>query len=378
VKPYLIVASDVVKTGGMDRANYAVSEYLARREIEVHIVAHRVSNDLVRYPNVFFHQMPKIAGSYFLSSPLLDYAGRYWARKLLKRGGRVVVNGGNCAVGDVNWVHYVHAAGGFYASNSLIHSLKDRLERKWALMQERRIVRRARVVVATCEKMKREVIEYLAVPENRVHLVYLGIDTDLFRPISSETRRRVRQKFGLPPDRPIVIFIGALGNRRKGFDVLLNSWKMLCRESGWDAHLVVVGAGAEISFWQRQATISGVADRVRFFGFLSNVPELLAACDLLVLPSRYEPYSLVVQEALCCGLPAFVSASAGIAERYPKELAGLLLPNPEDPIDLAQRLKRWRSDQEGYQKAVSEFSKLLRSWTWEDMAREMVGVIESS
>ncbi|MDK2408772.1 glycosyltransferase [Aphanizomenon sp. PH219] len=54
---------------------------------------------------------------------------------------------------------------------------------------------------------------------------------------------------------------------------------------------------------------------INFLGFRADVPNLLRAADCLVAPTRYEAYDLGVHEALCCGLPAIVSADAGVDER---------------------------------------------------------------
>ena len=78
---------------------------------------------------------------------------------------------------------------------------------------------------------------------------------------------------------------------------------------------------------------------VVFLGFRRDVPDILHACDALVSPTRYEAYGLNVHEAICCGLPAMVSALAGIAERYPKALEDLLIPDPENVQDIAERIR---------------------------------------
>jgi glycosyltransferase involved in cell wall biosynthesis len=100
--------------------------------------------------------------------------------------------------------------------------------------------------------------------------------------------------------------------------------------------------------------------------------------DCLVAPTRYEAYGLGVHEALCCGLPALVSATAGVAERYPPDLSDLLLPNPEDAADLAARLSHWRKTPDEYSKLVNSFSEQLRSYTWDDMAQSILEKMEES
>ena len=112
--------------------------------------------------------------------------------------------------------------------------------------------------------------------------------------------------------------MGALGDVRKGFDTLFEAWRRLVGDPGWDARLVVVGTGTSLPSWRARAVDEGLGGSIAFLGFRDDVPDVLAACDLLVSPTRYEAYGLNVQEALCTGLPAIVSAGAGIAERYPE------------------------------------------------------------
>ena len=81
-------------------------------------------------------------------------------------------------------------------------------------------------------------------------------------------------------------------------------------------------------------------------GHTDRVHDVLAASDLLVSPVRYEPYGLNVQEALCCGIPAMVSATAGVAERYTADLRDLLIPEPTDVDGLVARMLGWRSSDE--------------------------------
>ncbi|MBL4845291.1 MAG: glycosyltransferase family 1 protein, partial [Planctomycetes bacterium] len=108
-RPWLIVTGDFTPTGGMDRANHALASYLLRQGEEVHLVAHRVAEDL-RAAGAQVHLVRKPLDSYFLAEPFLDRAGQRCARRLGARGVRVVVNGGNCQAEGACWVHYVHAA----------------------------------------------------------------------------------------------------------------------------------------------------------------------------------------------------------------------------------------------------------------------------
>jgi glycosyltransferase involved in cell wall biosynthesis len=177
----------------------------------------------------------------------------------------------------------------------------------------------------------------------------------------------------------LAVFVGAFGHdSRKGFDTLWSAWRSLCARSDWDANLIVAGGGRALPRWRDAIKRNGLETRIRLLGYTELVAEVLAAADLLVSPVRYESYGLNVQEALCCGVPAMVSRSAGVAERYPAELNDLLLPNPDDASDLAMRLLHWRAGIEDLKRRIVPLSATLRSWTWGDMAAQMIAVTESA
>ena len=104
----------------------------------------------------------------------------------------------------------------------------------------------------------------------------------------------------------------------------------------------------------------------------------MAALDGLVHPARYEAYGLAVHEALCRGVPALVSATAGVAEQYPSELDDLLVRDSGNAGELADRLSRWRSRIEHWRSAVLPVSERLRARTWDVMAAEIASAAEAA
>jgi glycosyltransferase involved in cell wall biosynthesis len=371
----VLVSGDFVRTGGMDMPNFAVASELAECGASVQLIAFRVAEELLKHSNVHWWRVPKPFKSYFLGSPLLDLVGRRVARKSLGRGGRVIVNGGNCQIGDVNWVHYVHAAYRAAVPTSILRRAKGALERRVDLEQERSALTKARIVIANSERTRRDLTERVGVDESRIRTVYYGIDAERFGPPSEQRRRELRERFNWP-DRPQVAFVGALGDRRKGFDTLFTAWSDLCRDRAWDSDLVVVGHGVELDGWRERAQSSGMSERLRFLGFRSDVPDVLAACDALVAPTRYEAYGLGVQEALCTGIPALVSADAGVAERYPSSLSELLLHEPADSSALEASLRNWRHNHERLSQCTRELAAKLRQRTWQTMAREVRALLD--
>ena len=372
---HLVVAGDFAKAGGMDRANHALAAHLADLG-PVELVAHRVAGDLLARPNVAWHRVPRPLGSHLLGNPLLHRAALRHARRAAAGGARVVVNGGNCPFGDANWVHHVNAAEPRPAGGGPLRRLKNAVDRRVREADERRAAPMARVVVTTCERTRADIIDYLHVDPSRIEVVDLGIDPTLFRPADEGERLDTRRRLGWDPARPVVLFVGGLAGPRKGLDTLLAAWSRLCRDPGWDARLMVVGTGPDLPRWRAEA--AGLGDAVAFLGRREDFPAILRAADAFALPSRYEGYSMATKEALCCGLPALVTASAGVADKYPPALRHLLIPDPDDPADLADRLRRWRADPGADRDALAALGASLRAWTWGDMAARVAEVVAAT
>jgi glycosyltransferase involved in cell wall biosynthesis len=365
---YLIVSAAFLTTGGQDRANHALASYLARRGHRVHLVAHQVDDALLREGDVTWHRAPRPLNSTLLGEPFLQRLGTKVARAMSGDDTRIITNGGNCdCPADANWVHYVHAA---YARqpDGAARRLRYRVAHKRFVANERSALARARLVIANSHRTAHNLEMHVNVPRATVHVLYYGTDPAQFHPPVGPLQRVGNT----------VLFIGALGDRRKGFDTVFRAWNVLCADPAWTLNLAVVGRGADVARWRSRINASGLSHRINLLGFRDDVPDLVRESPALVAPTGYEPYGLGVHEALCCGVPAIVSAGAGVAERYPHELRHLLLTDSEDAEDLARRLRACISMSSDARAALRRFSDDLRSRTWDDMAADIVKLIEDA
>jgi glycosyltransferase involved in cell wall biosynthesis len=376
--PWLIVAGDLTPLGGMDAANHALARHLARRGGDVHVVTHRAWPDIADAPSVTLHQVWRPFGKHLLGSALLAREGRRAWRDLQARGAAAhgVANGGNCRIDAANWVHYLHAAYASPTAGAAARRAKTRLAHRRDLADERGALCGARVVICNSRRTWQDVIERVGVPEHKVHVIYYGSDPVRFAQVDRAGRERAKTALGRPADRPLVGFVGALGDRRKAFDSVFRAWTALCARPQWDADLIVVGAGAELGVWKARAAAAGLDGRMSFLGFRPDVPDILAALDGFVHPARYEAYGLSVHEAICRGVPALVSARAGVAELYPDTLSDLLIADPDDPGEIEERFLNWRRGLERYRGLVAPLSASLLARTWDHMAREIVEKVE--
>ncbi len=366
--PWLLIARDFIPTGGMDAANLYLAMHLAERAA-VEIVAHRADMN-----GVTLHTVHRPFGRDILGEGKLRAVGLRKAREMLAKGGYVLANGGNCPVPAANWVHYIHAAYRAPVAGTFLRRWKDRFYHRRALRWEREALVVAKVIIANSALTARQLVEHFGIDSRKIHVVYYGTDPDRFGPIEPGEREAMRNQLGWD-DRPWMIFVGGLGDRRKGFDTLYAAWKVLCAKPEWDANLAVIGRGAELAYWQNCAIADRIADRISFLGFRNDVPKVLAAADAMVHPSRYEAYGLGVHEAMCRGLPALVSANAGVAERYPENLRELLIHDPES---LVENLQHWYANRASFPARAVEYSGELRSRTWAHMAEEIRTLVENT
>jgi glycosyltransferase involved in cell wall biosynthesis len=377
--PWVIVAAGFHQKGGMDKANLALADYLLEREIPVHLVTHSVETSIEKHPLAKVHLVARPGQSFFLGEFALAARGKKVARQVIREhpSAQIVVNGGNCVWPGVNWAHYVHRAWtAFPKRGPLAYRVKDAVAANHARRTEKAAFERARLIISNSKRTTHELVKYFQVDPGRVHTVYLGSDP-AWGPISAQERAASRKILEISESRSLAVFVGGLGyDDRKGFDVLFQAWERLCARPDWDVDLMVAGSGPAAPAWQTKVKQAGLEHRIRLLGFTDQVKSVLAAADLLISPVRYESYGLNVQEAICRGVPAMVSASAGVAEQYEAAFEALLLPNPEDAGGLVERLLAWRSKQEEWRLRFRPFGDRLRSRSWRDTAADIVSIVE--
>jgi glycosyltransferase involved in cell wall biosynthesis len=104
---------------------------------------------------------------------------------------------------------------------------------------------------------------------------------------------------------------------------------------------------------------------------------VIAAADVLVHPARYEAYGLGVHEAICRGVPAIVTAAAGVAERYTGSTRDLLIDGPVEAAAVGDALRRWRADADSWGDRFEPLAASLRTRSWDTMAAEIATLVEA-
>lgn len=156
---------------------------------------------------------------------------------------------------------------------------------------------------------------------------------------------------------PLLLMLGRL-HTNKAFDVALEALPSIP-----DATLLIAGEGPEDAALKAQADRLGVADRVRFLGWRSDGPALLASVDALLVPSRHEPLGNVVLEGWAQRCPVIAAASAGPASLIEDGVSGRLVP-VEDAGALAAAVRETlHSADAGRDLAAAGFESLQRNFS---------------
>lgn len=181
-----------------------------------------------------------------------------------------------------------------------------------------------------------------------------GIDTEAFSP-SADARRQLREQWQLGQGDIAALFVGRL-DRQKGVDVLLKAAGQFLAGAP-NATLLIAGDGPMRGKVRRYCKASG--GRARWLGFVDDVPALMNAADMFVLPSRWEGWPLALGEAMAMGLPAIGADSPGIRDVISTGETGLLAP-AEDPAALADAMARLAGDGDLRQRLGSAGQRHIR------------------
>jgi len=232
--------------------------------------------------------------------------------------------------------------------------------------------RHADRIIANSEFTHKE-LRKLGVDESRISLVHPGVDVHRFR--KGLPADDLRERLGMGKNAFLLLSVGRL-SRRKGFDMVIRSLRLLVGES-FDVHYALVGTGEDRSYLEGLARENGVADRVHLLGHVSmdDLPRWYNACDLFVMPNREidgdnEGFGMVFMEAAACGKTSIAGDAGGTGAAVLHGKTGLRVDGTRHEA-AAEAIRRLLADpvhreqlaENAHRRAVEEFS-------WEKVAEQ--------
>jgi glycosyltransferase involved in cell wall biosynthesis len=244
----------------------------------------------------------------------------------------------------------------------------DRLSHRYLIP---RYVRKAAGIIAVSNSAREHVMRYLAVDEERVSTVYLGLDGVFWQPVSEERRYAIKRKYGLP-DR-YLLYVGQI-YPPKNFGRLLRAYAKVGPRSG--IHLVVAGTHS----WgcEQDLRLVGQLDLQSWVvtpGWIDRetLPAFYSMAQALLLPSLYEGCGAPAIEAMASGCPVVTSNRYGTTEIV--QNAGVLV-DPEDVDNIADGMRQVTTDRELRAKLIAAGYARARDFDWEKCAQETLDFLE--
>jgi glycosyltransferase involved in cell wall biosynthesis len=200
--------------------------------------------------------------------------------------------------------------------------------------------------------------QHSRLPEQNITVIPNGVDAELF----ANAEPSDLSVFGIPPDAQTMLFVGRLDPQKdpclllQAMELLMSSYPQL--------HLLFVGDGPLKEELKSQVVNSELKERVHCAGRRDDVANLMKACDVFVLPSRWEGMPNVVLEAMAAGLPIVATEVEGTAELLAENQTGLLVP-PHSPTALAEAVETLLRDSKQAQSMKQSAQQLVsKRFTW--------------
>ena len=225
-------------------------------------------------------------------------------------------------------------------------------------------------VIVTTRRMQDELIWIYSLPSDKIHIIPNGIVLGKLR--RALNAGRVKEKYGIHPMAPVVLFCGRM-SFQKGPDLLVEAVPLILRTRS-DARFVFMGEGVMRADCERRARDLGVADACRFLGYTSSSEkeELVNACDLMCVPSRNEPFGVVVLEAWDACKPVVATEAVSIIKNFEDGLLAYVQPE-----SIAWCINRLLGNPDEMKKlARAGFCRIEAEFGWETIAKRTEKVYE--
>ncbi len=183
-----------------------------------------------------------------------------------------------------------------------------------------------RLFVAVSRKVAQDMRRFYPDCEDRIRLLYNGVDLRRFSPPSAGERAAARAAIGIAEDETALLFVSN-NYRLKGLHDLVNALPLVAAACSGRVRLMVAGRGRARPFLRRAMRL-GVRDRITICTPGGDMRERYAAADVVVHPTYYDSFGLAGIEAMACGLPVVMSRNAGVSELMTPGRGAVLIDVP--------------------------------------------------
>jgi glycosyltransferase involved in cell wall biosynthesis len=241
----------------------------------------------------------------------------------------------------------------------------------------RRIIQLADAIIVDSENTKSAILQRFNVSEEKLSVIYLGVDGCRFRPIDDqECIKNVRNRYGVGPH-PYILFVGNI-EPRKNLSSLIHAYAELVKSGIFKTEINLVIAGARGPLAGDLLSLPshlGLGNHVFFPGVImdADLPALYSGAALFVFPSHHEGFGFPVLEAMSCGTPVITSNVSSLPE-----IAGdaAILVDPNGVDDLFKAMLKLLTNERLRKDMIQKGFDRAKRFSWEETARKTLQVYE--
>ncbi len=205
-----------------------------------------------------------------------------------------------------------------------------------------------RNLIAVSGFIKKGLVERFGIAPEQIQVIHNGVDPERIERARDEEAAAFRKKLGIGNE--VVFSLVARITKSKGHNDVLEALRRLPHDLNYKC--LIVGEGKDKQKLQELAASYGVASKIVFCGFQSNIPAVMRASDVILLPSHREPFAITILEAMFSRRPLLVSDSGGTPEAIANGCEGILFP-VRDAAALAKGMEILAAD-EGLRRRLGE------------------------
>jgi glycosyltransferase involved in cell wall biosynthesis len=220
----------------------------------------------------------------------------------------------------------------------------------------------------------RELLKSIGIPADRISMTPYSVDNPWWCAQAARVdRTQVRTEWNVPSSAVVILFCAKLQPWKRPHDLL----RAFAKANAPDSFLVYAGDGPLLQELKREAATLSVEDRVRFLGFVnqSQLPSLYKSSDLFVLPSEYEPFGVVVNEAMLCGCAVAVSDRVGAGFDLVHLENGFVYPCG-DVEALAALIRQAATDPAKLKQMGAASERIIQTWSLHENIEALIGGVD--
>jgi len=319
--------------GGAERYLQTLIKNFKKAGHEIHVFANKWSKE----EGVIFHKINILSLGSFLSTITFNRN----VKKTLKKKARP-----DCVISfERTTCQDIYRAGeGCHAEWLEIRSKTEPFHKRLSfrinplhislLNLEKKLFSNTGLIVANSKMVKEQIMKHYAVPDERITIIYNGVDLKRFTPENKNSSRDTpRKSLGISKDSKILLFVGS-GFERKGLKTLIDSIPLLKKD---DIKVLVIGKG-NAKKYKILAERQSISEKIIFLKPQKKIEKFYAAADMFILPTLYDPFSNATLEAMASGLPVITTKNNGVAEFIENGREGFVLNDIFDSQELADKI----------------------------------------